>query len=66
MSEPWFIAHSIYDLVQRSMENKILIQSRPLADRLDRGRLLIFAWNAGLREYNCFGLKASQWQMLNP
>ncbi len=66
MSEPRFIACSVYDLVQRSMEDKILIQSRPLADRLDRGRLLIFAWNAGVREYNCFGLKASQWQMLNP
>jgi hypothetical protein len=66
MSEPLFIARSTYDLVQHSMGNKILIQSQPLADRLDRGRLLIFAWNAGLREYNCFGLKASQWQMLNP
>lgn len=66
MSEPWFIARSVYDLAQRSMEDKILIQSRPLADLLDRGRLLIFAWNAAFREYNCFGLKASQWQMLNP
>jgi hypothetical protein len=60
MSEPCCIARSIYDLVQCSMENKILIQSRPLADRLDRGRLLIFAWNAAFREYNCLGLKASQ------
>ncbi|MFO0138752.1 MAG: hypothetical protein ACK535_12170 [Cyanobacteriota bacterium] len=66
MSEPWFIARSVYDLAQRSMEDKILIQSRPLADLLDRGRLLIFAWNAAFREYNCFGLMASQWQMLNP
>lgn len=66
MSEPWFIARSVYDLVQRSMEEKILIQSRPLADLLDLERLLIFAWNAAFREYNCFGLMASQWQMLNP
>jgi hypothetical protein len=43
MSEPWFIARSVYDLVQRSMEDKILIQSRPLADLLDLERLLIFA-----------------------
>jgi hypothetical protein len=49
MSEPWFIARSVYDLVQRSMEDKILIQSRPLADLLDRERLLIFAWNAAFR-----------------
>ena len=66
MSEPWFIARSVYDLVQRSMEDKILIQSRPLAELLDRGRMLIFTWNAAFREYNCFGLKASQWQMFNP
>ena len=66
MSEPWFIASPVYDLVQRSMEDKILIQSRPLAELLDRGRLLTFTWNVAIREYSCPGLKASQWQMFNP
>jgi hypothetical protein len=66
MSEPWFIARSTYGFIQRTMEDKILIQSRPLRERLDRERLLTFAWNAAIREYNFSGLMASQWQMFNP
>ena len=48
------------------MKDKILIQSRPLRERLDRERLLTFAWNAAIREYNFAGLMVSQWQMFNP
>jgi hypothetical protein len=66
MSELWFIARSVYDFIQRSIEDEILFQSRPFAVRLDRGRVLIFAWNAGIREYTGPGLMASQWQMFNP
>jgi hypothetical protein len=66
MSEPFFIARSAYDFIQRTMKDKILIQSRPLRERPDRDRLLTLAWNAAIREYNCAGLMASQWQMFNP
>ncbi len=66
MSEPCFIARSAYDFIQRTMKDKILIQSRPLRERLDRQRLLTLVWNAAIREYNCFGTMASQWQMFNP
>jgi len=66
MREPWFIASPVYHIVQLSMEDKILIQSRPLAELLDWGRLLIFTWNVAIREYSRPGLKASQWQMFNP
>jgi hypothetical protein len=48
------------------MKDFMLIQSRPLGERLDRERLMIFAWNAGIRAYNCADLIVSQWQMFNP
>jgi hypothetical protein len=66
MSEPCFIAQSAHGFIQRTMKDKILIQSRPLRERPDRERLLTFAWNAAIREYNCISLMASQWQMFNP
>jgi hypothetical protein len=59
-------AQSAYGFIQRTMKDKMVIQSRPLGERLDRERLMIFAWNAGIRAYNCAGLIASQWQMFNP
>jgi hypothetical protein len=66
MSERWFIGQFAYGFIQQTMKDKILIQSRPLRERLYQKRLLIFAWNAGIREYSCGGLMASQWQMFNP
>ena len=67
MSEPWLIARSAYGFIQRTIIDKILFKLlRPLRERLDRQRLLTLVWNAGIREYNCPGLMASQWQMFNP
>jgi hypothetical protein len=66
MSEPWLIARSAYGYIQRTMIDKILFKLRPLPERLDRQRLLTLVWNAAIREYNCFGTMASQWQMFNP
>ena len=66
MSEPWLIARTAYGFIQRTMIDKILFKLRPLRERLDRQRLLTLVWNAGIREYNCSGLMASQWQMFNP
>jgi hypothetical protein len=48
------------------MKDKILIKSRPLGERLDRDRLLTFAWSAGIKEYTGAGLMAGQWQMFYP
>ncbi len=48
------------------MKDKLLIKSRPLGERLDRDRLLTFAWSAGIGEYNCAGFMAGQWQMFYP
>ena len=66
MTELWFIARSAYGFIQLTMKDKMLIQSRPLRKRLDGEQLLTFAWNAGMREYSCAGVMASQWQMFNP
>jgi hypothetical protein len=65
MSEPWLIARSAYGFIQRTMKDMILFKLRPLRERLDRQQLLALVWNAGIREYNCLGLMASQWQMFN-
>ena len=59
-------ARSTYGFIKLTMKDKMLIQSRPLGKRLDRERLLIFAWDAGIRAYNCADLIASQRQMFNP
>jgi hypothetical protein len=48
------------------MKDIMLFQSRPLGERLDPQRQMIFAWNAGIRAYNCADLIVSQWQMFNP
>jgi hypothetical protein len=66
MSEPWLIARSAYGFIQRTMKDMILFKLRLLRERLDRQQLLALVWNAGIREYNCLGLMASQWQMFNP
>jgi len=66
MSEPWLIARSAYGFIQRTMKDMMLFELRPLRERLDRQRLLALVWNAGIREYNCLGFMASQWQMFNP
>ncbi len=59
-------AQSAYGFIQRTMKDKMVIQSRPLGERLDRDRLLTFAWSAGIGEYNCAGFMAGQWQMFYP
>ena len=61
MSEPWLIARSAYGFIQRTMKDMILFKLRLLRERLDRQQLLALVWNAGIREYNCLGLMASQW-----
>ena len=66
MSEPWLIDRSAYGFIQRTMKDMILFKLRPLRERLDRQRLLALVWNAGIREYNCLGFMASQWQTFNP
>jgi hypothetical protein len=66
MSEPWLIARSAYGFIQRTMKDMMLFELRPLRERLDRQRLLALVWNAGIREYNCLGFMASQWQTFNP
>lgn len=59
-------AQSAYGFIQRTMKDKMPIQSPSFGERLDLERLLIFAWNAGISAYNCAGRIASQWQMFNP
>jgi hypothetical protein len=66
MSEPWLIDRSAYGFIQQTMKDMILFKLRPLRERLDRQRLLALVWNAGIIEYNCLGLMASQWQTFNP
>ena len=59
-------AQSANGFIQRTMKDKMSIQSPSLGERLDREQLLIFVWNAGISAYNCAGLIASQLQMFNP
>lgn len=49
----------------RTIKDRMLIQAIPSGKGPDREEPLIFACNAGIRAYNCSGLMASQWQMLN-
>jgi hypothetical protein len=59
-------AQSAYCFNQRTMKDKMPIQSPSLMQGLDQERLLIFAWNAGISAYSCVGPIARKWQMLNP